>query len=438
MANRSPVTWLVRHGAVRGLLRYAAFRGEPVARLSMDPRARQDPYRVYDWCRRQGPIWQGHLTMVAAAHEAASAVLRSDGFRVGLDIESLPWPLRRSLVRKDPRIIGPIDPPSLLAVNPPDHTRYRRLVSTVFTPRAIAALEPRVQEIADGLLDEMTRKSVYGDTSDLVADYAALLPVTVIAEILGVPASSRDDFLRWGDAGAPSLDIGIRYREWVACERGIEDFNDWMYNHISGLRRNPGEDLLSRLIAVEDESGPLSDVELLATAGLLLAAGFETTVNLLGSGARALMDHPDQLGRLQSDPSLWANAVDELLRYESPVQNTARWAAEDTEICGVPVRKGGFVNVMIGAANRDPAVFEHPEQLDVGRPNARQHLALSAGVHYCIGASLARSEGRIGLQSLFSRFPGMASAGPPVMRPTRTLRGYEHLPVTLGARRKAA
>ena len=438
MATRSPLTWLVRHGAVRGVLWYAARRGEVIARLSTDRRAREDPYRIYDWCLRQGPIWKGRLTIVAPSHEAVSAVLRGDVFRVGLDIETLPWPLRRSLVRKNPRIIGPIDPPSLLAVNAPDHTRYRRLVSRVFSPRAIAALQPRVQEIADGLLDEMSCKAVHGGTVDLVADYAALLPVTVIAGILGVPTSSRNDFLRWGDAGAPSLDLGLGYREWVACERGIEDFNIWMYDHIARLRRDPGDDLLSRLIAVEDEQGRLSDVELLATAGLLLAAGFETTVNLLGSGARALMDHPDQLGLLREDPSLWANAVDELLRYESPVQNTARWAAEDTEICGFPIRKGSFVQLMIGAANRDPAVFTDPARFDVTRPNARDHLAFSAGVHYCIGASLARTEGRIGLQTLFHRFPDLALAGTPVLRPTRTLRGYDRMPVSLGARRVAA
>ena len=170
MSTRSPLKWLVRHGVLRGVLRYAACRGEPLARLSVDPRARQDPYRIYAWCRRQGPIWQGRLTMVAVSHEAVSAVLRSENFRVGLDVESLPWPVRKSLVRKDPRILGPIDPPSLLAVNPPSHTRYRRLVGKVFTPRAISALEPRVRQVADELLDEMARKSVYGGVADLVTE----------------------------------------------------------------------------------------------------------------------------------------------------------------------------------------------------------------------------------------------------------------------------
>ncbi|MFI7585576.1 cytochrome P450 [Spongisporangium articulatum] len=437
-ATRSRVKWLVRHGIIRGVLHYAAWRGEVIARLSADERARKNPYRIYAWCREQGPVWQGRLAKVAPHHASVSAILRSDAFKVGLDVEAVPRLMRGALMRSDGRIIGPIDPPSLLALNPPDHTRYRKLVAKVFTPRAIAALEPRVQAVADELLDDLETRAAAGETVDIAVEYAGLLPVTVIAEILGVPASARDDFLRWGHAAAPSLDIGLSYRDWVACEQGIYDFNEWMYAHIERLRRDPGEDLLSQLIAVEDDQGRLTDLELVATAGLLMAAGFETTVNLLGSGTKVLLENPDQLAVLREDPTLWANAVDELLRYESPVQQTARLAAVDTEIAGVKIAKGTFVNVMIAAANRDGGVFEDPERFDVARPNARDHLAFSAGVHYCIGASLARTEGRIGLQTLFDRFPDLELAGEPVLRPTRTLRGYDHLPVVLTPRKLAA
>ena len=182
----------------------------------------------------------------------------------------------------------------------------------------------------------------------------------------------------------------------------------------------------------------MSDVELVATANLLLAAGFETTVNLIGSGTQVLLSHPDQLDVLREDPSVWANAVDEILRYESPVQNTARYAAADTEICGLPIPESGFVQVLIGAANRDPKVFAEPDRFDVRRPNARDHLAFSAGVHYCIGASLARAEGRIGLQALFERYPELSLAGPATRRPTRTLRGYATLPVRPGRSRSVS
>ena len=439
MAAPMVVRWAARHGLVKVALRRSAKKGEPQAVLMIDRRSRENPFPLYDQIRSRGPISRGGLTYVAASREAASAVLRSDVFRVGLDLANVPWYLRRALTRgSDGRMVGPVDPPSLLAVNPPVHTRYRRQVAKVFTPRAIAALEPRVQQIAEELLDDLERGAGRGvgpagpDVVDLVETYAGLLPVTVIAEILGVPVELRDQFLKWGNAAAPTLDIGLSYREYRDCERGIRAMNEWMYSHIERLRQSPGDDLLSRLIAVEDDGVRMTDVELMATAGLLLAAGFETTVNLIGSGAELLLTHPDQLQVLRDDPSVWGNAIDEILRYESPVQNTGRYAAVATEICGLQIPKSGFVQVLIGAANRDPEAFGDPQRFDVRRGNARDHLAFSAGVHYCIGAALARTEGRIGLRALFDRYPDLAIAGAPTRRPTRTLRGYQTLPVRLG------
>ncbi len=426
--------WAARHGLIKVALRRAARRGELQAKLMVDRSARANPFPIYDQMRSRGPISRGGLTYVAPSHEAASAVLRSDVFRVGLDMAAVPWVLRRVLTRRgDNRVIGPIEPPSLLAVNPPQHTRYRRQVSKVFTPRAISALEPRVRQIAEELLDDLGNR----DVVDLVANYAALLPVTVISEILGVPLAMRTQFLDWGNQAASSLDVGLGYREYAASERGIRSLNEWMYAHIERLRRNPGDDLLSQLITVEDDGIRMSDIELMSTAGLLLAAGFETTVNLIGTGAYLLLTHPDQLQVLGDDPGLWANAVDEILRFDSPVQNTARYAGVETEVCGVPIPKHGFVSVLIGGANRDPQVFPDPNRFDVRRHNARDHLAFSAGVHYCIGAALARAEGRIGLQALFERYPELALAGTPTRRRTRTLRGYQSLPIRSGAARIA-
>jgi cytochrome P450 len=431
MAAPMMVRWAARHGLIKVALRRAAKHGEPQAILMSDRAARENPFPYYEKIRSHGPIFRGRLTYVAPSHEAASIVLRSDVFRVGLDVAQVPWFMRPALTRgRDSRAIGPIDPPSLLAVNPPEHSRYRRQVAKVFTPRAITALEPRVRQIAGELLDDLEG----ADVVDLVAAYASLLPVTVIAEILGVPVELRDQFLTWGNAAAPSLDIGLGYREFRDCENGIRAFNQWMYAHIERLRRHPGDDLLSQLIAVEDAGVRMTDKELMATAGLLLAAGFETTVNLLGSGAHLLVEHPGQLRLLRAEPALWANAVDEVLRYESPVQNTARWAAEETQVCGKRIPKSAFVAVLIGSANRDPKMFADPNRFDVTRANAREHLAFSAGVHYCIGAALARAEGRIGLQTLFERYPDLALAGRPTLRPTRTLRGFETLPVRLGRR----
>ncbi len=432
------VTWAARHGLIKVALNRAARRGEPQALLMIDRKSRENPFPLYDRLRAGGPISRGRLTYVAPSHEAASAVLRSDVFKVGLNLANVPWYLRRVLAPSgDGRIVGPMEPPSLLAVNPPMHTRYRRQVAKVFTPRAVAALEPRVRQIADELLDDLAGRDPVAPI-DLVADFAELLPVTVIAEILGVPLDQRDDFLRWGNGAALSLDPGLSYREYRECLRGITALNEWMYAHVERLRRHPGDDMLSKLITVEDDDVRMSDVELVTTANLLLAAGFETTVNLIGSGAQVLLSHPDQLEVLRRDPSVWANAVDEILRFESPVQNTARYAAADTEICGLAIPESGFVQVLIGGANRDPKVFAEPDRFDVRRPNARDHLAFSAGVHYCIGASLARAEGRIGLRALFERFPELALAGPATRRPTRTLRGYATLPVRTGPSRSVS
>jgi hypothetical protein len=197
------------------------------------------------------------------------------------------------------------------------------------------------------------------------------------------------------------------------------------------LRRNPGEDLMSKLIQAQIDGQHLTDVELRATAGLVLAAGFETTVNLLGNGVRLLIDNPEQLDVLRADPELWPNAVDEILRLESPVQMTARVADKDVELAGRRVAKDSFVAMIIAAANRDPAVFENPTQLDVRRENANRHLAFSGGRHFCLGAALARLEGEIGLRSLFDRFPELTMAGPGQRRPTRVLRGWQTLPVRL-------
>ena len=206
-----------------------------------------------------------------------------------------------------------------------------------------------------------------------------------------------------------------------------------MRGHLRRLRTEPGDDLLSRLVHVEDDQARLTEDELVATAGLLLAAGFETTVNLIGTGIVLLLTHPDQRESLGDDPNRWGNAVEEILRYDSPVQNTGRICRTATEVGGRTVRPHQVVSVLIGGANRDPAVFPDPDRFDVTRANARDHLAFSGGVHFCLGAALARMEGQVALQTLFARYPDVVLHGEPHRRPTRILRGYDALPVTLTA-----
>ena len=427
---KQTVGWALGHGLPRLLVGRLARKGDPVARLIVDPDVRVDPYPMLAGIRDRGVLVKGPLTSVTCSHAMVKEILRSDDMGVGAaaDDHSAMGRLERvSTWARDPLAIGPVDRPSLLALNPPDHTRYRTLVSKVFTARAVERLRVRTEAIAVDLLDTMAA----GNSADLIADYAMRLPVTVIAEILGVPASEHPRVLRFGAGAAPSLDMGLGYREYRNVESSLVEFHEWLGGHLEHLRRNPGDDLLSQLVAVEVDGAKLNDLELRATAGLLLVAGFETTVNLIGSGTALLVNNPGQLAILRDDPSLWSNAVDELLRLESPVQLTSRMALRDTELVGVPLSKGQFVTVHLAGANRDPSVFPDPDTLDVRRANARDHLSFSGGRHFCLGAALARMEGQVGLQALFERFPELTLAPGATRRQTRVLRGWETLPVTL-------
>jgi cytochrome P450 len=217
-------------------------------------------------------------------------------------------------------------------------------------------------------------------------------------------------------------------------EENLGALHAWMVGHLRRLRAEPGDDLLSGMVAaVDDDGSALTEQELVSTALLVLAAGFETTVNLIGNGVVQLFAHPEQRARLVAEPDLWPNAVDEVLRFDPPVERTARRARRDTEVEGVPLAEGDLVVTVLAAANRDPRVFTDPATFDVGRVNAREHVAFSSGIHYCLGAALARMEGEVGLRALFERYPDLASAGVAERRPTRILRGYRSLPVALGA-----
>jgi cytochrome P450 len=411
------------------MLRRSARAGELGPRLATDRSLWDDPFPSYDEMRAQGDLVRGRVVYATASHAVASEVLRSPVFRVGVNAASLPPLARRMMaVAVDPEHPGPAEPPSMLAVDPPQHTKYRRLVSKVFTARAVAAMEPRITEIADELLDKMSReKSV-----DLVEHFAGPLPVRIIAEILGVPPSMHAQMLEWGNAAAVTLDPMLSYRSFRNAAVALREMHGWLDAHLQALRRNPGDDLLSKLATLEDEGEHLDDVELRMTALLVTGAGFETTVNLIGNGVAALLANPSQLDVLRAEPAYWENAADEVLRYDSPVQVTVRHAAEDTVVAGHEVSRGRFVTLMLGGANRDPAVFADPHRFDVRRENARDHLGFSAGIHFCLGASLARLEGATALRMLFDRFPGLALDGTPVRRQLRVLRGFERMPVTPG------
>lgn len=422
--------WGVTHALPRVVIGRAARRGDLQSRLIASAATRStaelDP--LFAEARERGPVVRGVFSYLACDHQVVKEVLTHADFRVGVRARDGFWGRLDAWFASD--WINPVEPPSLLATDPPDHTRYRRLVSRVFTARAVEGLRERTEEIAAELLDTLATSA--DSEVDLIESYCGLLPVTVISEILGVPMHERGRVLALGTQAAPSLDLGLAWREFRRVEASLREFDAWLTRHLEQLRRKPGDDLLSALVAAREDGVGLSDRELRATAGLVLAAGFETTVNLLGNGIKLLTDHPRQLRALRERPELWPNAVDEVLRVDPPVLLTGRVAARHTEIGGVRIGAGAVVTTVLAAANRDPAVFADPATFDITRDNARDHLSFSAGRHFCLGAALARMEGEVGLRTFFDRFPDLTLLPGATRRTTRVLRGFERLPARLG------
>jgi cytochrome P450 len=430
--------WLAMHGFIRGVAAIGARRGDLQARLIADPKVVADPVPFYDEVRARGPLVKCRVSYIAVDHVLAHELLRSDDFRVLIFGSKLPAPMRWLERRARDDLLHPLRAPSLLAVEPPDHTRYRKTVSAVFTPRAVAALRDRVEQTAANLLDELADES---GVVDIVGRYCSRLPVAIISDILGVPEQDRRRILEFGELAAPSLDIGLPWRQYRTVQNGIAGFNFWLADHLRQLRRAPSDKLMSQLIQTAESGSAetyLNETELQAIAGLVLAAGFETTVNLLGNGIRMLLDTPEHLDTLRQRPELWPNAVEEILRLDSPVQLTARVALSDVEVAGRQVKRGELVVIYLAAANRDPSTFPDPHRFDIERPNAGRHLAFSGGRHFCLGAALARAEGEVGLRRFFDRFPDVRAAGTGSRRDTQVLRGWSTLPVALGPARSMA
>jgi len=318
---------------------------------------------------------------------------------------------------------------SMLDRDPPDHTRLRGLVSKAFTPRVVEGLRPRIQQIVDGLLDGVAARG----SMDLIEEFAYPIPVVVICEMLGVPVEDHERFKGWSLDIARGLDLIWLGPDSEVGRRSVtarQALADYFRGLIAQRRAAPRNDLLSGLIAAEEAGDKLNEIELLATCILLLIAGHETTVNLIGNGTLALLQHRDQLQGLQRDPGLVASAVEELLRFDGPVQRTARIPSEDVTFGGRTIAKGEMVMPFIGAADRDPAQFPEPDRLDIGRADNR-HIAFGWGIHFCLGAPLARIEGQIAINTLVRRLPKLELAtAQPEYRQSLTLRGLKALPVT--------
>jgi cytochrome P450 len=320
---------------------------------------------------------------------------------------------------------------SMLGLDPPDHTRLRRLVTKAFTPKVLDALRPRVDQLVEDALDAVAPSG----EMDVVADLAFPLPFTVISEMLGMPESDRLQLRGWSHAMVKTLDPVITPEEMRAAYEAGEQMIAHLVDVLAWKRTHPGEDLLSALIAAEEDGDVLSEEELIAQVTLLYIAGHETTVNLIGNGALALVRHPNQVQRLRSDPSLIVNAIEELLRYDSPVQFSRRITLAPLELDGRVIEPGSFVLTGLGSANHDPAEWgDRADDLDLGRDGAGHHQSFGGGAHYCLGAALARLEGQAALGALVRRFPRMELATDhPQWNGRIVLRGLDRLPVALGA-----
>lgn len=417
------------HGVPRAFFAVRARRGDPLARLLANQHDGDDRYALMEEIRGRGSLVRAPFVWVSADHGVCRDILRDKRFGVTAPADlDLPRPLRSLITRTDPGLANPVEPPAMVIVNPPEHTRYRQLVAQSFTPRAIETLSTRVAEVTRELIDRIA------DTPhpDLIADFAEKLPTAIIAEILDLPADTHAQMLEWGHSGSPLLDVGIAWKTYRHAIDGLRGVDSYLNEHFRQLRTSaPGDNPFSKLAA----DGSLTDHELTANAALIIGAGFETTVNLIGNGIVALLQHPEQLARLRDEPDLWPTAVEEILRIDSPVQMTARTPNCDVEIAGHDVAAGETVALLLGGANRDPRVFTDPTAFDITRTNARDHLAFGSGVHACLGAALARIEGVIALRELFETFPDLRLTGDPQRRDLVNLHGFARLPAQLGSRR---
>ena len=380
----------------------------------------QDPYPVYAALRKRGPVHRSRLmnAWLLSRHGDIDIILR-DHQRFSNDP-------RKGTLSRDQRAKLPAEEEfTMLFLDPPDHKRLRALVNKAFTPKAVNALEPHIRSLLGSLLDDIDDPAGF----DLMQAVAQPLPVIVIAEMLGIPAEDRAQFKIWSDQRARTLEPIITPREREVAETASKALDEYFLPIIRERRVEPQDDIVSALAQAEEEGDRLTEREMLNMLRLLLIAGNETTTNLIGNGFLALLRHPDQLQRLRDDPSLIPLAVDELLRFDSPVQTDFRRVLTDCEVNGIPLKQRENIVLLLGSANRDPDVFEAPDTLDVGRGD-RSHLSFGRGIHHCIGAPLARLEGRIVLEMLLERFSRIGLRGePPRFRNSIVLRGLESLPL---------
>ncbi len=416
------IQWLTRRE------RFLRFMGPLFGRFNpFLPEHRRDPHATWRALRSAEPVYRSRIfgAWILTRYDDAQHVLRDRNFTT--DRSEVPlMKLISRLTRSDPEFSAMIER-NLLTIDGADHSRLRGLVSKALTPRRVEQLRPRLQAIVDELLD----RAAGAGEMELIRDLAHPLPVIAIAELLGVPSRDRDLFRAWSADLVRLLDP-LQGRGGVApMRRANHELFAYFKPLLAERRANPRDDLLSAMIAAEEDGQSLSELDLLALSGLLLVAGHETTANLIGNAVVALLRHPGECKRLQDDAGLVTTATDEFLRYDGPIQMTDRAVREDCEIGGQRIRKGQLVAVVLAAANRDPERFRDPDRLDLGRSD-NHHLAFGQGNHFCLGSQLARLETEIAIGTLLRRFPDLSGdREPPAWRRSMILRGPEAVPLRL-------
>ena len=397
----------------------------------LTPDGKQDPYPAYAHMREEHPAFVlpvgAESVVVVSRYDDCQAVLRDPRFGKGQDMN--PW-LTYGMSEEEWHERFPTwerRTRSLLGLNPPDHTRLRGLVAKAFTPKTVEDLRPGIARLTDDLVGG------FDGVHDVMADLAWLLPMNVISEMLGVPEPMRSELAPYVHRIVRTLELMVPLEVVEDAAAAGDHIADRFGELIEERRAAPTDDLLSALVHVEEQGDVLTHDELISTVILLFAAGFETTTNLIGNGLLALLEQPEQLQRVRDDRSLVKPCVEELLRWDSPVQIDGRTSFDGTEVHGVEVPAGSTVLTLLGAANRDPRKWDEPDVLDVGRQGP-QPMSFAAGIHYCLGAPLARAEGQVVLERLLDTFPTIEPAWDdrPAFRNSIVLRGLEALPVRFG------
>lgn len=400
------------------------------------PQFKADPHPTYAYLREHEPIYRrdaagGKSIWFVTRYDDVAAILRDHAHFVK-DVRNTMTPAERAALPSTPPLVDLLSN-HMLNLDPPDHTRLRTLVNKAFTGSVIQQMSGRIETIAHSLLDRVQPQG----QMNLIDDFAFPLPITVIAELLGIPPRDRARFRSWSNAFVtPSVNLQRSVKKYQKTRRLMEDFTGYLRPLFVQRRHNPRDDLISHLLAVEEAGDRLREEELFSMMILLIVAGHETAVNLIGNGVLALLQNPAQLALLRSQPARFDSAVDELIRYEGPVERaTMRFAAQDITINGVTIRRGDAVSLVLAAADRDPAHFAQAGQLDIARqPN--RHLGFGLGIHYCLGAPLARLEAQIAFAALLERLPALRLAEPAETlrwRSVPILRGLEKLPIRWGS-----